>query len=386
MNILYISNSCNFNFGINSLRVNELLRFFSIKKINVTFISPQPGFYYPGINNIIVKNSSKESGKISLLYSNIVKSLFDESDSLYEENWIEDVNRYLLNNGQKLGNFDAILVNIHPICLVKSGILAKEIFNCKLIVDMQDPFYFNPYKRNFSLFDPIIKKKEEKLLSKVDGLIVCQKSTAAVYAGAYPEVEVLFVSNIHPSFMPEPLNILSNRPLKILYGGSLYIGRDLFPLLDVLKIVKNKFEIEVLGTVSILNKIRYGGYKKINWLKKLKTKDYYNYLNQCVDVGVVLQSFSIKKTGISAVASKTFEYLYLNKAIIYIGPEGDNADLVRKYSKNCFIMTNPKKDQKRLVKYLGEFKLTTNNTNKNYYSDFKADKIFNPIIKFIGEI
>lgn len=385
MNILYISFSCNEKFGISSLRVHELLKFFSNKNHKITFVTPEEGFKVSGIKNIVVKPSKQKPGNLSLYYSNLIKPLFDESDSLYEESWVKDCENFLEKQGTKLGKFDVIIINIHPICLIKAGNVAKKIFNIPLIVDMQDPFFFNPYRRNLNLLNGLVKQKEQRLLKEVDGLVICQKSSVKVYSKEYPNIKTIFAGNIHPSNMPKSQNIKRAGNLKILYGGSLYVGRDLFPLLNASK-SDDKYEIEVLGSFSALNRARYRNYPNIKWLTKIPINEYFEYLNSQVDIGVVLQSFAIANTGISAVASKTFEYLYLNKPIIYIGPDGDNADLIKSYSRNSLIITSPDKQQKELVKYLKNFEREKQNTKKEYYSDFVNEKVFDTFEKLLKEL
>lgn len=385
MRILYISFNCNYSDGVNSLRVFNVLKILAKNRHQVTFITPKAGFRVRGVKNIVVKLTLDRGGRVSRLYSNLVKPLFDESDSLSEERWVKDVQRYLEQNESKFKAFDFIYVNIHPICLIRAGVGAKKLFGGKLIVDMQDPFYFNPYKRILKIFDKVVKRKEENLLKVVDFLIVCHKSVNDVYQKAYPNLKVIFISNLPPVeiYKIRLAKKKQQTQYQISYGGSLFIGRDLFLILDVLKEFKEKFRIEVLGNVSLLNKMRYLLHKNLKWGEISEKQKYYQHLNDQVDIGVVLQSFNTQDTGCSLVASKTFEYLYLNKPIIYLGPKGDNSDLISQTSDNCCVVTN-KTDSKKIEVFLRNFQPKINNTRKEFYKVYKADKIFQPLIKIVG--
>lgn len=381
MRILYLNFNSELNSGVNVNRVFEILKFLSKKGIEIVHVTPYKAFKVKNVYNLIISPSKNKPGKFLQLYCSFVKTLYSTRDNYQEEDWANDLIKYFKENKKKLGNFDIIYVNTNPVSLIEAGLIGKILFNAKLVVDYQDPFALDPYRLNLPIFDFILRRKELEYLKNVDYLIVNQPSAVAAHKQIYPFLKIKGVTNITPSYEISSIKHRQNiREYKILYGGSLYIGRDLFLLLEAVKYFKEKFIVEVMGNISLINKIRYHSYPGVIWKSRIPPDQYIKYLIKEVDIGVVLQSFKVRTSMISALASKTFEYLSFNKPIIYIGPEGDNSKIIRKYSNNYCLVTDINRDKNKLRNYLNQFKSREKNTKDVYFREYTSEKIYTQLL------
>jgi len=383
MRILYINWNSSLNAGVNVNRVYEILKFLPEKKVEIVHITPAEAFEMIGVKNIVIKNSFK--GSQVTKYKTLIKNLVEFGDSEEQRNWVGDIKDYLGKEFKRMGKFDIVYVNTSPYCLSEAGQFAKEIFNCKLVVDFQDAYYFFPYQPSSKFLNHLVKIKEERCLKGVDLLVTNTPSAEKAYKKAYPNLNVCWIPNMIPSNLLKLRKTSTEDRGVIAYGGSLYIGRDLFPILEALKKIEKKFRIEVLGDYSSLNKFRYRKYSNIDWLGKLNRQEYYQYLAGKVGIGVILQSFKVSNKIVSCIAAKTYEYLALQKPVIYIGPEGDNAKMIRDYSKNFCVVTDPK-DILKIVKYLTDFKQISDNTKDSFIKDYSSERLCGKLLAKLNQV
>lgn len=383
MRILYINTSYDFSKGVNANRVFDLLDYFSKRKIGVTHLTPSEAFKIKGINSLVIPYSfTKKSSK----YFDLLKSLYSFKDSKQNETWVNDIKNFVDKNPEKFRDFDLVYINTQPRCLMKLARYFKEKYGTKVAIDFHDPFYFDPYRPNLPIFNFLRKRVEEEYLRSVDLLIVNTPSTEKVYKATYPKLAVKCITNIYPQSLRKlvDLSVKNKDRITILYGGSLFVGRDLFLLLEAARKASIKVKIQVLGSFSSLNKLRYWKYPELVFKEKMSRDTYFKYLKG-VDIGVVLQDFKVQNTGISCIAYKTYEYLAMNKPIIYIGPAGDNSDIIKNYSTNYCLVTK-QNQTKGLIDYLDNFVYKNENVKQSFYEDFSSEKLFGLLTVYLKDL
>jgi hypothetical protein len=390
MRLLFINWGHSLNGGVNVGRVYEILNQFASKRVEIIHITPQKAFEVKNVHNLVVKTPTEETDKKPLgMYTSFIKELVFYSDAPEQEKWTYEVEQYLRTNRNKLGKIDIVYINTSPYCLCLLGGIVKEIFGSKVVVDFQDPLYYSPYKHNLKIFDFLLRRKEQIYLKGCDLLIVNTPSAGRVYKKAYPKIKVEYVTNMIPSVIPKPKRRAVNVKSQFLisYGGSLFMGRDLFPLLKALKKLNSKkYIVEVLGDFTFVNKLRYLYYwKQIEWKNKIDRESYYQYVDSRVDIGLVIQKFGDKNNLVQCIAAKTYDYLALNKPIIYIGPSGDNENIIKKYSKNCCVASGDD-GTKNIIKYLDHFKPAENNTINSFYSDFSSRNLYSRLLDLVNNL
>lgn len=338
MKILYLNYYYDFSCGVNFIRSYELINYFVKKGAQVICITPKKAINLDGVKNVVVAETVKKPSFSSRLFYRFVFPMLFSRDPYYLRFWVNDINDYLKNNRSKFGKIDVIYVNTQPYSLCLSGQLAKNMFKSKLVVDFHDPFYLYPYRSNLKMLNYFRKRTEEKYLKSVDLFVVNTPSAEREYKKIYPHLEIICFPNVISKMIVSKFKYPVSRPsLSILYGGSLYVGRDVFPILKAIRNMRRKVVFEVLGDLSFLNRLRYLKYDNYTVKEKLARERYLKYLREHVDIGVVLQKLN-PKTNVSCVAHKTYEYLANNKAIVYIGPKGDNSELIKKIFKQFYYL------------------------------------------------
>ncbi|KKQ80645.1 MAG: hypothetical protein UT01_C0008G0017 [Candidatus Daviesbacteria bacterium GW2011_GWA1_38_7] len=317
MKVLYINTSYDFTRGVNANRVFDFLNFFTQKGIEITHLTPCKPFAVDGVKELIVPFSYTKKPS---MYLRFLQEFVSYKDSKQNEVWVDDIKAYVESNPHFFKDFDIVFINTQPRCLIKLAKYFKSKYSCKIVVDLQDPFAYDPYSLLLPPFLKTARQYEKEILADVDLLLTITPSFYEVYKKHYPMLEMLFVPTATPNYLPKPADKSSEQgDVNIVYGGSLHGNRTIFPLLQALRKVKqSRFKVEVLS---------------------------------------------------------------LNKAIIYIGPPGDNADIVSKYSNNYCVVTNLKRDLPKLVDYLKNYQRLAKNTKDQYFIDYHPEKINLVIVK-----
>lgn len=209
-----------------------------------------------------------------------------------------------------------------------------------LIIDYGDPWVFAPTyneehtKLKFFLDHWI----EERILKVTDILIVTTEETKNSYLKNYPflrpeKVKVIpmgvDISRFNHSIIEPPIKF------RILYAGSIYPTRDIYPFLEAVRQISSngnlKDKIEILLVGNINNEI-----KKLiadmNLKEIISIKGFVPYQNSIkLILGAhILLSFGNK--GGLQVPGKLFEYIYARRPILWI--KGDENDPAMKYLRN----------------------------------------------------
>ncbi len=380
MKVLYINTSYDFTRGVNANRVFDFLNFFTQKGIEITHLTPCKPFAVDGVKELIVPFSYTKKPS---MYLRFLQEFVSYKDSKQNEVWVDDIKAYVESNPHFFKDFDIVFINTQPRCLIKLAKYFKSKYSCKIVVDLQDPFAYDPYSLLLPPFLKTARQYEKEILADVDLLLTITPSFYEVYKKHYPMLEMLFVPTATPNYLPKPADKSSEQgDVNIVYGGSLHGNRTIFPLLQALRKVKqSRFKVEVVGNFSTLTKFRYYNYPEIIWKPSMNRFDFLNYFNKTADIAIVVQAPIHQDTGLSGIGARIYECLSLNKAIIYIGPPGDNADIVSKYSNNYCVVTNLKRDLPKLVDYLKNYQRLAKNTKDQYFIDYHPEKINLVIVK-----
>lgn len=245
----------------------------------------------------------------------------------------------------KKKNYNLIYVSCKPFSAAITGVMLKKFLRKKLIIDYRDSFFLNRNKDRSPFYKIIIKKLERYLLKNCDTLITNTKSMETLYKKYYPNLEIKTIYNGF-AFVPKDTykkndkmvichvgNFYFNRTPDLLFramkglglkditfrnvGGNL--GEDRFYLVDFIKKYRLYKQVEILGYVPNNTALQ---------------------IQQNSDVLFIANLGDYNRKDNPQIATKTFEYLVTGRPIIADMPEGDNTELIRKYSKNSYIITN----------------------------------------------
>jgi glycosyltransferase involved in cell wall biosynthesis len=238
------------------------------------------------------------------------------------------------------------------------GILLKKWFKVKLVIDYRDAWSLNPYYQGLDRFHRSILKAdrvlERFLLRHTDLLVVSHQTmkenylrqfrflregVEVVYNGFDPEDIVIKEESLFPKFTILHLGDFYARqkardPSLFLSALQNFISREGIPpeRLEVLFI--GETDEEIAKTISTLGLSSY-----VSCRERVPHPVAMRYLNQS-HLLLLIESGDVMTT-------KVFEYLATGKPILALIKEGEIKELIEKYSKNSYILTNP--DIKQII-------------------------------------
>ena len=239
----------------------------------------------------------------------------------------------------KREKIDLIYVTCPPYPPAIIGAILKKITKKTLILDFRDAWTFNPY-HGTNIFNKLL---EFFVLKNTDFLITTTKGTTEEYLYRYKFLKDKIVT-IYNGFDMDDFpqkNIKGYDIFTITYTGSLHGTRSLEILFKAIeKTNKRNIQILIVGLESesikaVLNK--YNLQNTVKFTGVVHQKKAIEYL--CKSHLLFLIQGATEKRCIP-IAGKTFEYLNTGKPLLAILPDGDNVDLIRKYSDNSYIINS----------------------------------------------
>jgi glycosyltransferase involved in cell wall biosynthesis len=246
---------------------------------------------------------------------------------------------------------DVIYASCSPFSSAVSAALIKAVTKKPLVIDFRDAWTLNPHIAHIAPHSFIIGLLERFAVNSCDAFIVNTEGAAKLYRERYPrwsnKIEVIpngydkltpvtaqadkdtfrimhvgsFYGSRSPDLLLEAMAELPELPLEFIQIGEGWPTFDRF---------REKFKITVHGTVPHTKALELMGEASLLYLK---------------------QGFEAGVTDYIAVAAKTFEYLATGLPTLIDAPPGDNAELIRKYGENSYVVTNNSKDDlKRAIK------------------------------------
>lgn len=249
-------------------------------------------------------------------------------------------------------NIEVIFTTAPPFSSHLIGLLLKNMFNVKWIVDFRDPWIkpFNKLLYPTCKVSVAIESLLENVVIRNSDLVV---TTTPLLNKVYKKIfknekqdKFLFLTNGYDTDLYNHINqikVKREKTFTISYAGTLYYGRSPEPVLKALKLIKNenkkrKFKLRLIGNCEFTN-----GVKTIDLIKK------YGLKNEVSIEKPVIYKKSIeilKKSHLGLVLApdqkyqipaKIYDSIGAKTKVLAITGEGATKNLVNEYSiGKCF--------------------------------------------------
>ncbi len=230
---------------------------------------------------------------------------------------------------------DAIYVSCSPFSSVLKGCRIKHATGKPLVLDFRDPWPAVSYGSRIALHRRIAGRMERRAIALCDRLILNTEGARRMYADRYPDQahKMVTIYNGFEGPIPSPAPDRSRELFTIMHLGTFYGGRKPDLLLETLSEL-NDPSIRFMQVGSGLDGLeRYADRINVEVVPPMPRDDALRmmasadmlYLKQADDENV-------------AVAAKTFEYLATGIPVLAETPEGENAEIIRKYATRAFVV------------------------------------------------
>lgn len=212
----------------------------------------------------------------------------------------------------KENNYDFLITSHEPIVDTLLGLALKNKTKIKWIADLADPITANYYP---SVWKPIFKKIEKKVLEKADAVIVTNEALKRDYEKIIRSVDkiLLITQGFDLDFFKSQKKVRKNEKFTLVYTGSFYKDfRDPQSLIEALTKLNFDFELRLAGRLEgflpyfepIKEKVKYFGVLPHKEVLKLQAQaDVLIYLGNKFE---------------TQVPGKFFEYLGSGRPILCI--------------------------------------------------------------------
>lgn len=298
----------------------------------------------------------------------------------------------ILSKGVRLAKKnDIIYVSCSPFSSSILSVIIKKLSHKPLVCDFRDAWTLNPYNRKIKIVSWINKQLEKFVLRNTDFLIVNTHGTKKLYQDYYPSLKIKAIPNGYDSIIKKEPN---KNEFVILYLGSFYVGREPDLLFKAISRVNKNIKIIFVGPSEywVNRSAKRCGFdiNKIQLLSRLPREKAFEHFNK--STLLYLNQGSKKGSAYTPVAAKTYEYLSTGLPILAEVPEGDNAEIIRKYSPHSYVITSGNfKDMKNAINDAytkWEKKMLKSRISKDFISKFnrkrltkELEQIFEQVIK-----
>ena len=169
--------------------------------------------------------------------------------------------------------------------------------------------------------------------------------------------------------------------IKLLYLGTVGLSHEFEKIFKCLHNFNN-FELNIVGDGLQKNKINKNIIKNINFFDQTyELKNLYNFYKISDFVLILLKDINVFKT---VIPSKIFEYAYLNKIIIYLGPKNEASYLINKY--NIGFCAHNIDELTNIFKYISDGNINITDYHKNFEKFNNEFSTFDISQNYINEI
>lgn len=252
--------------------------------------------------------------------------------------------------------FSIIYVTCPPFPLAPAALALGRDLALPVVVDFRDAWALDPYAGG-GLLKEIAQKAlcrwiyppfEAQLFQQAHALLMNTPSMEREYRRIYPAAadRMLHIPNgfDETAFLDCPAPPPRKRPLFLYCGGFAPTpGRSPDVLLQGMRLALDRglnFSLEILGDDSPLVRNAIRRYRLEASVRPLPSVRYRTAIREMCAADALVLYQAPGRTPISAIAGKTFEYLRAGRPILSIAPEGDNTDLVRRYSPASAFVTD----------------------------------------------
>lgn len=263
------------------------------------------------------------------------------------------------NHARKLAQstpFSIIYVTCPPFPLAPAALALGRELGLPVVVDFRDAWALDPYAGGGLLKEAAQKALcrwvyppfEANLFRHAHALLMNTPSMEREYRRIYPAAadRMQHVPNgfDETAFVDCPGPPPRKRPVFLYCGGFAPTpGRSPDVLLQGMRLALDRgvtFSLEILGDDSPLVRDAVRRYRLEASVRPLPSVRYRTAIREMCAADALVLYQAPGRTAVSAIAGKTFEYLRAGRPILSIAPEGDNTDLVRRYSPASAFVTD----------------------------------------------
>ena len=229
-----------------------------------------------------------------------------------------------------------IYASCGPFSSALSALLIGAILRKPVVLDFRDAWCYDLGRYYAGWYARLLARAEARVVRLCSHLILNTEGAQVLYAQRYPTQvgKMTVIPNGYDQLTP--VARVASDKFRIVHVGTFYSGRDPKPLLRaLLRIDSPRIEFVHVGEKSA----ELDSFIPRLCIRQLGIlpRDEALQVTQQASLLYLRQGFA----NTIAVAAKTYEYLATGLPILWHGPEGDNAEMVRQYSSNSvFVMSD----------------------------------------------
>jgi len=239
--------------------------------------------------------------------------------------------------------FDLVYVSCPPFPQAFAAAAFARRRKLPLVVDFRDAWSLDPYQEGSRLkkllYRHLFPSMERALLGRADLLILNTSSALVAYQTLYPRYahKMCWLPNgFDETAFPEASPAVGGDELVLIHAGRFGIGaRSPSNLLSAIAMARQdgcRVRLEILGDQPDSARAEIAACGVGGAVTMLPQISYQEAVAAMSAAGVLVLMQAPSNAAVQAVAGKTFDYLRAGRPILYIGPPGDNLDLVRSYA------------------------------------------------------
>ena len=268
----------------------------------------------------------------------------------------------------KTKNIDLVISTTPYVLEGLAGQKIAKYLKAKHLLDVRDlwpdtPIALGKIKSN-GLIAFLLKRIEKKLYKNTDHIIVTSPGYVGHVKAIAPSKPIdVILNGIDTNFendyevFKETNTKKHNEKIKVLYAGNIGIAQNLTTLIKAAYKLKEDFEFQLVGSgtqlIEVKELIKLHGLNNVDIVPPVKREMLYSYY-MSADI-LYLQLYSSEYFS-KVVPSKIFEYLLLQKPIVY-GLEGVSKDILCKYEDTYHVIPD---NYEHLVKTLESIDIEKN--------------------------
>jgi glycosyltransferase involved in cell wall biosynthesis len=232
-----------------------------------------------------------------------------------------------------------VYASCSPFSSAVSGCIIKHATGRPLVLDFRDAWTVNPHATHFRFHQRAIEALEQRVFAAADCIILNTDGARAVYAHRYPAYarKMTVIPNGYDRLNQADPHEPVREPFRIVHVGAFYGTRTPDQLLDALERFEGDTEFIQVGSSHPSLQRRTSA--RVRVIPQLKHADALS-LMRTASLLYLRQGWETGVTDYIAVAAKTYEYLATGLPILAHCPPGDNAELVRQYAANSYVVTS----------------------------------------------
>lgn len=235
---------------------------------------------------------------------------------------------------------DAVYASCSPFSSALSAIVIGRLTGRPVVLDFRDPWYLNPHSDHGVWRAASYRILERLALHLCDRLIVNTPGAEALYVEHYPELteKIVTIPNGYDALPSLEQKQEVPGPFTIMHVGTFYGSRGPRTLMDAIEPLTDVRIVQVGTPLGPLTNNALAGRVTVTGNV---SREAALALMRDASLLYLKQGTESRARKYVAVAAKTYEYLATGLPILADCPEGDNAEMVRRYAAYPYLVTAP---------------------------------------------